>query len=301
MKKLLVKGTAVFLCMMLCACGASEPEKEKPSSAEEESAEQETEKKEEVKEVPFESFTAFDNDEVSVTVKELDPDDMWGYAIKTEMENKSDSTTYMFAVEAVTVDGVGVNTLNALDVAPGKKANEDIVFSSAELAEHGLTDYTDIEVLMRIYDDNNWEKDPVVYDSFHIYPQGKDNLKRYVREAEDSDTVLVDDDNVSVIVTGYEEDDIWGYTVKMFMVNKTGKRLMYAVEDASVNGYMADPFYANSLEPNTCEFTDMSWSDTALEEISVDKVENIEFKLMIYDEDDFGADHLVDETITLKP
>ena len=73
----------------------------------------------------------------------------------------------------------------------------------------------------------------------------KKNAVAFVREAQATDNVIIDNDYVTVIVTGYEDDEIWGYTANLFLLNKTDKTVMFSVDDASVNGFMADPFLCN--------------------------------------------------------
>ena len=94
------------------------------------------------------------------------------------------------------------------------------------------------------------------------------------------------------IVTGYEDDEIWGYTANLFLLNKTDKTVMFSVDDASVNGFMADPFYATSVSAGKCAFSSMAWSDTTLEENGITEVEEIEVLFRAYDADDFmGEDY----------
>ena len=104
-----------------------------------------------------------------------------------------------------------------------------------------------------------------------------------------------------MIVTGYEVDDIWGYCAKLFIVNKTDKTVMVTVDDASVNGFMIDPFYATSIIPGKCVFDSVSWSNSGLEENEIDVVEEIEFKLRVYDYNNFLADDFVNQIVTLNP
>ena len=76
-------------------------------------------------------------------------------------------------------------------------------------------------------------------------------------------------------MTGYTEDSIWGYTVNLFFINKSDKEVMFSVNDASVNGYMADPFFAKAVMAGKCAFASMSWSDSTLEENSIAEIEEI--------------------------
>jgi len=255
----------------------------------------------EVSEMTFEAFTPIDNDECSVTIKELDPDNMWGYTIKVGLENKSSEKTYMFSVNTASVNGVEEDPLFAVEVAPGKKANEEITFSSSNLEDNGITDFTDIEVAFRVYDSNDWSADAVANETFHIYPYGEDKAVFFVREQQASDQVLADNDRVTVLITDKIDDPIWGYTLKLFITNKTDTEMMVSVEEATVNGYMADPFFAKSVQPGKCAFTSMSWADSTLEENDIAEIEEIEFRLRVYDSNNWSGDDLFNEVVKVIP
>lgn len=252
-------------------------------------------------EISFTEVIVVDNDECSIKITGIDPDNIWGYTLKALFENKSTDKTYMFSVESAAINGVQCDPLFAAEVAGGKKSNNDINFSTDKFEKNGVGDYTDIELTFRVYDSNDWLADPVAYESIHIYPYGEDKAVQFVREAQPNDTVIVDNDSVTVIVTGYEDDSILGYTVNLFLLNKTDKNIMFTVDEVSVNGFMADPFYATTVSAGKCAFSSMSWSDTTFEENGITAVEEIEFKLRAYDSDDFMADDFANEVITLKP
>ncbi len=107
--------------------------------------------------------------------------------------------------------------------------------------------------------------------------------------------------DVSVIVTGYDPDSIWGYEVDLYLINNTDQELMYSVSDASVNGYMVDPFYASSLSPGKSKFSSMHWSDSKLEENGIEEIDEIEFTLRIYDVNHILDGDVYKEMITLNP
>lgn len=305
MKKAFTKSLAVLLALALSACSSSSAADGKSEKEQKESAVTETEEvipeEESAEEVKFEEFTAIDNDECSVIIKELDPDNLWGYTIKVILENKSDDITYMFSVESASVNNVKTDPLFAAEVAPGKKSNEDISFTTNSLKENGITEFTDIELVFRVYDTNDWMADEAARETVHIYPYGEDAAEPFVRESSADDIVLTDNDAITAVVTGYDKDDIWGYTVNVYFLNKTENELMFAVEDASVNGFMADPFFATSLKGGKCTFTSMSWSNSSLEENGITDVEEIEFTLRVYNFDDLMADDIFNEKITLNP
>lgn len=251
--------------------------------------------------ISFEKMTVVDNDQCTIEIIELDPDNIWGYTLKVTLENKSPDKTYMFSVTNAAINGVQSDPGFAAEVAPGKKANKEINFSNATLKENGISDFSDIELRFRVYDSNDWTANAVAEETTHVYPYGEDKSTVFVREPQNSDNIILDNDYVTVTVTGYTEDTIWGYTVNLFLVNKTDKETMFSVEDASVNGYMIDPFYASSVMPNKCAFSSMSWGNSALEENGIESIDEIEFTIKAYDSNDWTAEPYAREVITLTP
>lgn len=301
MKKLLTLLLALMLMLSLAACGAEPAPGTDDGTNPSQNESNNEEGKAENNEISFTEVVAVDNAECLIKITGIDPDNMWGFTLKAQLENRSPDKTYMFSVDSAAINGVQCDPLFAKEVAAGKKANEEINFLDDTLAENGIGDFTDIELTFRVYDSNDWTADEVAKETIHIYPYGEDKAVKFVREPQESDHVIIDNEYVSVTVTGYEEDDIWGYTVNLFLLNKTDKNVMFSVDEASVNGYMADPFYAASVSAGKCAFSSISWSDTTLEENSITNIEQIEFLFRAYDEDNWTDDDFVKETITLKP
>ncbi len=247
----------------------------------------------------FEEQTLIDNEECAVVITGIDEDNLWGYTLKVYLENKSSDVTYMFSIGDGAVNGLEDDPFFASEVAPGKKKNDEINFSS--VSKYGIEEVTDIELGFRVYDSDDWLADKVVDETFHIYPLGEENAVRYEREPQESDIVLTDTDDVKMTVTGFEEDDIWGYTLNVFLENKTEREAMFTVDDASVNGYMLDPFWSKSVPAGDCAYSSMSWSDSKLEENGISEVSEIEMTVRVYDFDDWLADDFVRETVTVNP
>lgn len=317
MKKVFVLAGFCLLLFSLAACGETDGDSvQQAVSSEEETDRQEID--EDVEEespapervsddtgtdsIQFEEITAADNEECFILISAVEEDSIWGYTLKTLLENRSADKTYMFSVQSASVNGVETDPLFATEVAAGMKANEDISFSGDMLTENGITQYTDIALAFRVYDSDDWMAEPVFEDTIHVYPYGQDKAEKYVRETQPSDTVIVENEYASVVVTGYTEDPVWGYTVNLFILNKTSDHaIMFSVDNASVNGYMIDPFFATTVNPGNCSFREMSFSDSALEENGITDIDEIAFLLRAYDADQFGAEDYMKEAVILNP
>lgn len=301
MKKTAAALLALMLTLSLAACSKQSAPDTTDPSAPSQSENNRDDTTTDKNELTFTEIVAVDNPECLIRITGVEPDTMWGFALKAQLENRSADKTYMFAIDSAAINGVQCDPLFAAEVAPLKKSTNDIHFPTDTLNENGVGEYTDIELTFRVYDSDDWSADPVAMQTIHIYPFGEDKATNFVRNPQASDNVLVDNEAVSVIVTGYEEDDIWGYTVELFLVNKTDKAVMFAAEDASVNGFMADPYYATSVSPGKCAFSSMAWSDSELEKNGIAQIEQIEFLLRVFYEDDWFGDDIVSQSVTLHP
>ena len=236
MKKALVLVLLCSLLFSMTACGENGSTAELPSVSSDAESEQqetyeETEKERSAQEItsddtstesiPFETVTVADNEACSIIIREIEEDSIWGYTLKTLLENRSVDKTYMFSVQSASVNGVEADPLFAREVAAGMKANEEISFTGDKLTENGITQYTDIALSFRVYDNDDWMADLVYEDTIHVYPYGQEKAEKYVREMQPSDIIVAENEYASVAVTGYTEDPVWGYTVNLLLVNKT--------------------------------------------------------------------------------
>ena len=322
MKKIISLLLAILMVVSMAACGAEEAEEpvsateeQESKAAEETVAEETVEEKasedaeevepeaeapaEEAATIDFEEITVVDNEFCTIKITGLDPKNEWGYTLNAYLENKSADKTYLYSVTSASVNGVACDPTFAAEISPGKKANEKINLLDLTLEENGIVEYTDIELTFTVYDSDDWFADPVAKETIHVYPLGEDKAETFVREPQEADVVLVDDESITVIVTGYTEDDFWGYVVNLYLVNKTESTLIISADNVSVNGFMADPLYGCSLPGGKCAFSTMSWTDTALEENGISAVEEIEFTLSVYDENSW--EECFNETLTLTP
>ena len=316
-KKVLAAALAGVFAFSLAACGSSDSSSSSSSgdgSAAGETAEEETtEESASEEEITFESLTVMDNDDLSIVITGIEADKNWGFTLDAEIENKTSDTSYWVYIETGYVNGVQFDPYFDDTVTAGNSAVEIIDFSGDILddygyysvddyEEFGITDITDMEMTFVVADDETWET--AYEETVNVYPYGEENAVAYERESQDTDIVLVDNDNVSVTVIGYAVDDIWEeYEVQVYCVNKTDQMLYFGTDEGSVNGYMADPYWGNDIAAGKCAFDTIYWEQSELEDIGVSDFENdiesIELVMYAYDES-FVNDYIA-ETVTLNP
>ena len=236
-----------------------------------------------------------------ITKAEIDP--IWGFSLKVFCENKTSDKTLMFSITEAIVNGYMVDPFWAKEVAPGKKSNETISFSSTDFKDIGITSANEIIFTLRVYDSNDWMAENVVNDSFTIYPTGlsADAIQYPERKTSPTEQVIIDNDDICFVILGTEIDKIWGYTINCFIENKTDKTLMFSWDDVSVNGYMIDPYWVEEVAPNARSYDEIHFLPDKFTENDISTVEEIEFSMRVYDSNDWMADNVYLETLTYKP
>ena len=308
---------SIIICLILMftvtACGSSknsEPSSDSKTEAVNEangdnSKEEQDEKENESKngsKVDLSNYNEIlvDDAGVKFEITGLDPEDFWGYSVKVYLENNTDKTL-MYSVEDASINGVMSDPFWASEVQPGKKSNESFAFSSTSLNEAGISDVTEIEFQLNIHDSEDYSAEYLVQDIFKIYPLGEENAVVTERTTEGSDVVLFESDDCKMTVIGYDPDSIFGYAVKVYLENKTYKMLMFSIDDASINGFMADPFWATTVAAGKRSYNDITWSSSVLEENKIENIESIEMRIQVRNDEDWSGDYLVDDTFSVEP
>lgn len=250
--------------------------------------------------IEFLEIVAVDNEECFIKITDIDEGNFWGYTLKVYLENRSSENDYAFSLDNVFVNGVETTSLFYEEVSAGKAANASLTISDDDI-EDIVGDFTNIELVFRVYDANDWTAEPVVIETANVYPYGIDKSVLFERAPADTDTVIMDNEYGRVVVIGYEYDSIWGYTAKIYIENDSQLNLFYNVEDASVNGLMMDPFYGTTVAAGKRKFGEISWSDSQFEENGIEQVDEIQFTLSVSDGDDWFADNVFEEIIVLNP
>lgn len=291
-----------LVCIILAVCfyavlamGSS------PSGGETESTQEETEEQVE-RTYTIADEIIVDNEYCTFKIVKAEVDELWGFQLRAFCENKTEDKTLMFTLDGVSVNGYMCDPFYASEVASGKKSNGTINFYDfLEEMETPMAD--EIVFTLRVYNSDDWSEDDIVNERFVIYPTGlsEDEIEYPERRTTETEKVLVDDENITIVVLDTEVDDFWGYTVNCYFENKTDKLLMFSWDDVSVNGFMIDPFFAARVTPGMRCYTSASFSDSDFEENGITSVEEIEFLMRVFDYDDWFADALYSNVETYKP
>ena len=108
----------------------------------------------------------------------------------------------------------------------------------------------------------------------------KENNTNNNAEKEETNVVLVDDDTVKVTVTE-KTVDMFGAGYNVTIENKTDEKIVVQTRETSIDGVMSEPVFSVDIMPGKKANGDMTFMDVE----SLDKLKNLEGKLVVVDED----------------
>lgn len=117
-----------------------------------------------------------------------------------------------------------------------------------------------------------------------------------------SGMTVVDNDECSIKLTGFEKDDIFGMVLKAELVNKSSdKKYMFSVSSCSVNNLAYDPFFGSEVEAGKTDNCDITFMGDEIDILGYENLTDIEISFRVYDNDDWAADDIVNETVHIYP
>jgi putative cell wall binding repeat-containing protein len=252
--------------------------------------------------ITLKNEVVLDNELFSITAKSIDEDSEYGYLVNLLIENKSPDKTYTFGIQKGQVNGVEVDPYTIIFINPGKKANIKVFIEN--LKEYGIEEYTDIELIVNVTEGKYTYDEPyTMSESIHIYPYGKENAGKFVYEAKAGDQVLVDNEYVTVIYTGDNKENELGYSINLYIVNKTDKDITVSGDDMSINGYMVGADFFKDVSAGKVSLSNIQWYEETFKENDIDesKINDIEFSLDIYPPENIEAEHFFNGMLKITP
>ena len=252
--------------------------------------------------ITLKNEVVLDNELFSITAKSIDEDSEYVYAVYLLIENKSPDKTYTFGIQKGEVNGVEVDPYTIIFINPGKKANITVFIEN--LKEYGIEEYTDIELIVNVTEGKYTYDEPyTMSESIHIYPYGKENAGKFVYEAKAGDQVLVDNEYVTVIYTGDNKENELGYSISLYIVNKTDKDITVSGDDMSINGYMVGADFFKDVSAGKVSLSNIQWYEETFKENDIDesKINDIEFSLDIYPPENIEAEHFFNGMLKITP
>lgn len=242
-----------------------------------------------------------DREDLYFAIRDVKDDSALGYTWQVYVENRTDKNL-MFSFERVAVNGVMCDPYWAEVIAAGKKGNCEIVWLRDSLDRRQLTDVRNVEFTLNVYNDDVYTEAPLMHDTFTVYPLGQDAAAatKVVRKLTLADQILVDNKDCTVLVTGFEPDNSWGFVMNLYLVNKTDKDLIFSAEDSLINENPCYMYWTEIVTAGNAAYSSVLWEKGDLDESEIQVVRKISFPLYVFSDQDI-AEPLIDSSFLIKP
>lgn len=216
--------------------------------------------------------------------------------IPVEWENRSEDEEYYISADDVYVNGLRTSGDFATEsLEPGESKVDYCYIDTSYLVENGMTEYTDIDMTINV---SGLDTDFAEV-SAHIYPYGEENVTEFVRETQDTDQVLIENEAFAlVVIDSGAYLDTGGYSIPVYLINKTDYRLyLTGYEGSTFNERMTCIGDFRNLEAHTSAFDSIYFSRTMVGEYGIDSAESITMRLRVYSYAKTG--YIYDDTLTV--
>ena len=282
-------AVAVLLIIGIAAGGGSDEEKETNTGT---NTGQSTTKDDSSKDtttseaVTIENQEIFNQNGIVITTNGYKPSSHSDPEIKLIIENNS-TQNVTIQTRNSSVNGYMIDFQISCEVAAGKKANGTISISRSELNASGVKAIANIEFNFHIFDTDTWD---AIVDS-DVITLNTSISDTHTQEYDSTGTVLFEDSTVKIISKKLVEDD-YDTEAILYIENNSSQYITVQARDTSINGFMVDPTISTDIAPGKKVVTDMSFSNTDLEENSITSVDSIETSFHVFNTD--SLDTIVD-------
>lgn len=217
--------------------------------------------------------------DIKITAKELSNDGLFGAELKILIENNS---TYDLTVQArnASVNGYMIETMLSADVAAGKKANDELIFSATELEACGIETIADIEFAFHIFNTEDWNT-YLDTDLIQVKTSAADS---YVYTYDDSGMTVYDENKLKIVAKGIsEEDSFFGPGLILYMYNSGDRSVSIQTRDVSINGFMVESIFSVDIMPGKHAVSSVTFMNSDLENNSITEITDLELSFHIFD------------------
>ena len=113
--------------------------------------------------------------------------------------------------------------------------------------------------------------------------------------------VLAEAAEYKIEVTGYTKDPLWGFTIQFRFTNKSDKELMFSIDGGAVNGYRCNLIHETVAAAGKTENASVNLMDMELLKAGISSPDQIVVHFLVYDNQDWKADNILDETLVIYP
>jgi len=245
--------------------------------------------------VSVEQRVLLDQDGIVITLNSLDMDGWLGPELKVLVENKRDNAVTVQTRDS-SVNGVMVDAMFSCDVAPGKKANDEITLAWSYLEAASIQTIKDIELAFHVFEKDSWDD---IFDSQPVVITTSAD-PAFAQTYDDSGFVAVDQNGIRMVIKKLDsEESFWGADVYVYVENNSQRDITVQLRDVSVNGFMIEPSFSCDVLAGKKAFDTVTFLESDLTENDIRDIDTMEFRVLVFDADEW-EDIFLTEPVTVS-
>lgn len=202
------------------------------------------------------------------------------------IENNTDKSITVQSRDTY-INGYSVDAMMSVDVAPGKKANDELTFLKSDLKKCNITTIASIDLVFHVFDSETWKG---IFDSELITIETS-AAKDFEYVFDNSGYLLYNVNGVEIVLKGLSVDDSYlGPSLMLHISNNGDKNITVQAKNVSINGFMIDSIFSCEVLKGKHAIDGITFMKKDLEENDIvygSDIKEIEFSFHFFDSEDW--------------
>lgn len=272
MKKKRLILVLLLIALTLCACGAKDTE-ENPSGAGEVTSIDALEGNSQLE--------LFSNESCALTLESVGTAANGDYFWTVSMANKTGSEL-VFSLDGVYVNECEADPCWAEKAPAAQTTTSEISWFSSAFAERGIRSADRVDFTLSVFPRSN-TANLLAFEKITVYPNGAAAYQRTDFAPDADDTILIDVPELILAATDCDPNGERGYTLGVYMENRSNGPLEYAVKNEKINGQSCSTYWVHTLDAGKKSYDQIIWDSSEFERMEIFAVSRIEFDLVVTD------------------
>ena len=199
--------------------------------------------------VPWQDVTVLDDAICTLMITGIDLNHPSGHqAVDILFENKTADRTLTAVLQGASDCGIERAVEGpSLEAGPGGTVQGSVVIGDAQVQwepqqgageENGIS-LSDLALTFSVAESGAQAWEFLAHETVHVYPMGEDHARLYFRVSQPEDVVLLDNDVLTLIMTGTSDGLDGARAVDFFVQNKTSHKLSVTLDEAESGATIA--------------------------------------------------------------
>lgn len=236
-----------------------------------------------------------ENDAFAITLAAVDGESLSGYTMTLQVKNKTDKALRV-ELDSLTVNDCVSHKQWETELPALATVESTISIVDDSFMHGGETEIKKVEMFFTLWEGETELADGALWSVFYSGGDAGWTATPYT-----PDLVLVENEDLTIGMVGYDPADPLGYGVLLYLENKTGDDLLFDLGEVKVDNSPCQPLFAGAVPAGKRSYALVSWYLADLQKLGIGDPAKLELPFTVYDTDDHLKAPLLEETFELLP